>query len=167
MERRALRCLRWGIFFTFIDFRIGQWNLLPEFVGMLLFYGSIRSHKEPAPGEERVAPLFLVLAADGFLHWIWRFENTVEALVALADSLNALNVLLVEVAGRIRPGQPDRAAGLEVLRVCAVVLQCAVFLVSPFELQWLNSLLTVSVVAVCIALLVAVCRIRPEEDMQG
>ena len=156
MERRALRCLRWGIFFTFIDFRIGQWNLLPEFVGMLLFYGSIRSHKEPAPGEERVAPLFLVLAADGFLHWIWRFENSVEELVALAVSLYALYVLLGEVAGRIRPGQPDRA-----------VLQCAVFLVSPFELQWLNSLLTVSVVAVCIALLVAVCRIRPEKDMQG
>lgn len=164
MERKALNCLKWGIFFTFIDFRIGQLNLLPEFAGMLLFYASIRSHREPTPGERRVAPLFLALAVDELLHWIWQFENAVEALVALAVSLYALYVLLGEAAERIRPKQPDRATALDVLRVCAVVLQCAVFLVSPFEFQPLNTVLTIAVISVCIALIVAVCRIRPEEE---
>lgn len=164
MERKALNCLKWGFFFTFIDFRIGQLNLLPEFAGMLLFYASIRSHREATPGERRVAPLFLVLAVDGFLHWIWPFENAVEALVALAINLYALYVLLGEAAERIRPGQPDRAAALDILRICAVVLQCTVFLVSPFELQALNILLIIAVIAVCIALIVAVCRIQPEVD---
>lgn len=164
MERKSLNYLKGGILFTFLNFYIGQLNLLPEFAGMLLFYASIRSHREPRPGERQVAPLFLVLAVDGFLHWIWPFENAVEALVELAVSLYALYVLLGEAAERIRPGQPDRAAALDVLRICAVVLQCAVFLLSPFEIQLLNILLTVLVIAVCIALIVAVCRIRPEED---
>ncbi len=164
MERKSLNCLKWGIFFTFVNIEIGQLNLLPEFVGMLLFYASIRSHQEPRPGESRVAPLFLVLAADYFLHWIWQFENAVEGLLALAVSLYALYVLLGEAAERIRPMQPDRAAALDVLRICAVVLQCAGFLVSPFEIRPLNMLLTIAVISVCIALIVAVCRIRPEEN---
>ena len=167
MERRSLNCLKWGIFFTFVNIEIGQLNLLPEFVGMLLFYASIRSHQEPRPGESRVAPLFLVLAADYFLHWIWQFENAVEGLLALAISLYALYVLLGEVAERICPMQPDRAAGLEFLRACAVILQCIGFLVSPFGFQALNLLLTIAVIGVCIALIVAVCGIRQGEAVQG
>ena len=48
MERNALRCLKFGLLFDFLDFSIGSLEVLPDFVGMLLFYGSIRSHKEPA-----------------------------------------------------------------------------------------------------------------------
>ena len=147
MERRSLNCLKWGIFFTFVNIEIGQLNLLPEFVGMLLFYASIRSHQEPRPGESRVAPLFLVLAADYFLHWIWQFENAVEGLLALAVSLYV--------------------TGLEFLRACAVILQCIGFLVSPFGFQALNLLLTIAVIGVCIALIVAVCGIRQGEAVQG
>lgn len=165
MERKSLNCLKWGILFTFINIHIGRWNLLPEFVGMLLLYASIRSHEEPTQGEGRVAPLFLALAADYFLHWIWQFENALEGLIALTVSLYALYVLLGEVAERIRRLQPDRASGLEFLRVCAVVLQCAGFLASG--IQTLDILLTAGVIGVCVALVVVVCGIRPREAAQG
>ncbi len=162
-----MKYLKWGILFTFLDFYIGRLNLLPAFVGMLILYGSLRSHEEPTPAEGRVAPLFLVLAADYFLHWIWQFENAVEELIALAVSLYALYVLFGEVAERIRPAQPDKAARLEFLRACMVVLQCVVFLVSPYGIQALNFLLAALVIAVCIALIVAVCGIRTQEAVRG
>lgn len=167
MERKSLKYLKWGIIFTFLNFYIGRWNLLPEFAGMLLLYGSFRSHKEPTPAEVRVAPLFLALAADYFLHWAWQFENAVEELIALAVSLYALYVLFGEVAERVRSAQPDRAVRLEFLRACMVVLQCAVFLVSPYGVQALNLPLTVLVIGTCIALIVAVCGIRTQEPVRG
>ena len=79
----------------------------------------------------------------------------------LAIYLYVLYVYLGEVAGRIRPEQPERAGQLEGIRISAVLLQMAVYLLSPYGIQGLNALLTVSTLGVCAALLVTVCRIRP------
>ena len=161
MELRALNCLKWGILFLFLNVHIGRLNLLPDFVGALLLHASIQMQAERTQAQERLKPLLLLLAADSFLHWAWQFENGLEALLMLAIYLYVLYVYLGEVAGRIRPEQPERAGQLEGIRISAVLLQMAVYLLSPYGIQGLNALLTVSTLGVCAALLVTVCRIRP------
>ncbi len=133
MERRALNCLKWGILFLFLNVHIGRLNLLPDFVGALLLHASIQMQAERTQAQERLKPLLLLLAADSFLHWAWQFENGLEALLMLAIYLYVLYVYLGEVAGRIRPEQPERAGQLEGIRISAVLLRWRSICCRPME----------------------------------
>lgn len=163
MERKALTYLKWGAVFTFLNLYIGTWNLLPEFVGMLFFLGSIQSHEQPTQAEQALRPLLWVLAADFFLHWIWQFENILESLLILVISLYTIYVLIGEAAERIRTQQPEKAGTLDVIRGCNVVLQSAVFLLSPYGNEVLNVLLVLATGVLMVSLVVALCGVRPVE----
>lgn len=166
MERESLRCLKWGFLFLYIDFHVGTLNLLPAFVGMLLLYASIRAHREKRRPEEKLKPLLLALAGDGFLHWIWRFENGLESLLATVVALYVMYVLLGEAAERIRLNQPRRAAGLDRLRAAEVLFQVVVFVVQPVGGEGVNLALTLGGLGMYIALMATVCGIRPEEGIR-
>ena len=163
MEQKSLKYLKWGFVFLFIHVTVGV-DLLPDFVGALMLYASIQSHKQLTEAEERVKFLFLVLAADYFLHWIFPFDFILESLIITVISTYALYVLLGEVAGRIREKQADKAKHLNVVRVLMVISQVIVFVVSPYENESLNVLLALVSVGILIALLVVVCCVEAVEE---
>ena len=163
MEQKSLKYLKWGFVFLFIHVTVVV-DLLPDFVGALMLYASIQSHKQLTEAEERVKFLFLVLAADYFLHWIFPFDFILESLIITVISTYALYVLLGEVAGRIREKQADKAKHLNVIRVLMVISQVIVFVVSPYENESLNVLLALVSVGILIALLVVVCCVEAVEE---
>lgn len=164
MERKSLRYLQLGICFDFLDFTVGRFNLLPDFVGMLLFYASIQSHgRYTTQTEDKVKPLFLVLATDYFLHWVWQFENGLESLLFFLIYLYAMFVLMGEAAGRIRASQPEQARRIDAARVAVVLLQTFSFLAAPYGGELVSLLILVSDIGLAIALLTAVWKVRPVE----
>lgn len=166
MERASLKYLKWGVVFTFLNIYIGTLNLLPDFVGMLLFYASIQSHAGQTQPEQRLRPLLLILAADYFLHWIRPFENSLEGLLMLIISIYTFYVLLGEVAGRIKEHQPDSAKQIWFLRGWAILLQMAAFLLSPYEYETVNGVIVIAMVIMWIGLMVVLSGISPEEAME-
>lgn len=163
MEQKSLKYLKWGFVFLFFHITVVV-DLLPDFVGAWMLYASIQSHKQPTEAEDRVKFLFLVLAVDYFLHWIFRFDFILENLLITVISMYAMYVLLGEVAGRIRDTQPDKAKHLNVVRIVTVVSQLVVFVASPYENAELNAVLALVSVGNLIWLLVVVCCIEPIEE---
>ncbi len=51
---------------------------------------NIQAHESQTQGEKQVKPLFLLLAADYFVHWIWQFENGVEMLLTTVIYIYAI-----------------------------------------------------------------------------
>lgn len=168
MERTALKCLKWGLLFACVDIRIDSANIeiLPTFVGMMLFYASIQIHSHRTQAEERIKPLFLILAADHFLHWIWEFENGVEGLLRAVIYVYAIYVLTGETAVRVREYQPDQAGRLESVRVAMVLVHMFSFLVSSYGNVVLNFLTIFAAVGVWATFAVVLWGIRPEETME-
>lgn len=166
MERQSLRYLKWGSVFAFLNIYIGTWNLLPDFVGMLLFYASIQSHVRQTQPEQKLRPLLLVLAADYFLHWIWPFENSLEGLLILIISIYTFYVLLGEVAGRIKEQQPDSAKQITFIRVWVILLQTAAFLLSPYGYGTVSGVIVIAMVIMWIVLMVVISVISPLEAME-
>lgn len=163
MEQKSLKYLKRGFIFLFFHIYIGRIDCLPDFVGALFLFYSIQSHREQTPVEERVKSLFLVLAADYFLNWIFPFDFVLENLLMAVISIYATFVLLGEVAVRIREEQPERAKQLDVVRVLTVIFQVVMFMVSAYEIEYLNGMLIFVSVGVLIAQLVVVCKIEPAE----
>ena len=163
MEPKSLKYLKWGFVFLFFHITVVV-DLLPDFVGAWMLYASIQSHKQTTEAEDRIKYLFLVLAADYFLHWIFPFDLVLENLLITVISMYAMYVLLGEVAGRIREKQPDKANHLNVVRILMVVSQVVVFVLSAYENQELNAVMALISVGILIALLVVVCGIEPIED---
>ena len=163
MERNVLRCLKWGLLFNFVDFSIGSLEVLPDFAGMLLFYASIQAHESQTQGEKQVKPLFLLLAADYFVHWIWQFENGLEMLLMTVIYIYAIYVLFGEVAERIRTRQPESAGRLDVIRAGMVLLQVLAFFSSAYGNNVLNIAVIFAAVALAAACAVVICGIVPEE----
>ena len=163
MESKSLKYLKWGFVFLFFHITVVV-DLLPDFVGAWMLYASIQSHKQTTEAEERVKFLFLVLAADYFLHWIFPFEFILENLLITVISMYAMYVLLGEVAGRIRDTQPDKANHLNVVRILTVISQVVVFVASPYENEGLNAVLALISVGILIALLFVVCCVEPIEE---
>ena len=160
MEQKSLNCLRWGILFSILNIHVGRWNLLPDFVGMLLLGASVRSHREQTDAEEKLQPLFLILAVDSFAHWIWDFENGLESLICMVIYLYAFFVLLGEVILRIRDAQPEEAKRLETVRMCTIVFQALAFLAAPYGHKALNLGIVLVWLGFCAVLLWTVWRIR-------
>ena len=166
MERESLKWLKWGFIFMHVHITFVV-DLLPDFVGMLMLFASLRCHKCPSEAEERIQPLFLVLAADYFLHWIFPFEIGLERLLVTVIAIYAIYVLLGEVAQRIRESQPERAKQLGIVRVCDVLVQTVLFMVSAYEVAGLNEILVLVSLGMLVAMLVVVCGIQPEEVLEG
>lgn len=166
MERTSLRYLKWGMVFAFLNIYMGTWNLLPDFVGMLLFYASIQSHVRQTQPEQKLRPLLLVLAADYFLHWIWPFENSLEGLLMLIIYIYTIYVLLGEVAGRIKEHQPDSAKRISFIRGWTILLQMAAFLLSPYEYGTVNAVIVIAMIIFWIVLMVVISAISPEETVE-
>ena len=163
MERNALRCLKWGLLFDFVDFSIGSLEVLPDFVGMLLFYASIQANESQTQGEKQVKPLFLLLAADYFAHWIWQFENGLEMLLTTVIYIYAIYVLFGEVAERIRTQQQECAGRLDVIRAGMVLLQVFAFLSSAYGNNVLNVAVIFAAVALAASCVVVICGIALAE----
>lgn len=161
MDKRALRYLKLAILFNFLDFYIGWLNLLPNFVAMWLFYSYVRSHARQTETEERIKPLLLVLAADFFLHWIWQFENGIEALLIVVIYLYAVYVLIGEVSERVRPHQPEQAHKLDIMRILLVLLHSLAFLAAPYGNEVLNFLIAAANIGMCIVFIKVIWKIRP------
>ena len=165
MERESLKWLKWGFIFLHVHITFVV-DLLPDFVGMLMLFASLRCHKCLSEAEERIQPLFLVLAVDYLLHWIFPFEIGLEKLMMTVISIYANYVLLGEVARRIRESQPERAKRLDVIRVCNVLVQTVIFMVSAYEVAGLNEILVLVSLGMLIAMMVVVCGIQPEEEQE-
>lgn len=163
MEPKSLKYLKWGFVFLFFHITFVV-DLLPDFVGALLLYASIQSHKQTTEAEDRVKFLFLVLAADYFLHWIFSFDFILETLLITVISMYAMYVLLGEVGHRIQEAQPEKAKQLNVVRMLMAISQVVVFVASPYENEELNALLAVISVGILIGLLVVVCGIKVCEE---
>lgn len=163
MESKSLKYLKWGFVFLFFHVTVVV-DLLPDFVGALLLYASIQSHKQTTEAEDRVKFLFLVLAADYFLHWIFPFSFILENLLITIISMYALYVLLGEVAGRIREKQPDKANSLNVIRILLTILNVIVFVASPYENAGVNALLALAFVFILIVLLFVVGCVEAVEE---
>lgn len=161
MEQRSLTYLKWGFLFLCLNINIRSFELLPDFVGFLLLFGSIQSHSRQTEAEKTLKPLLLILAADYFLHWILDFQNGIEALLALVISLYVLFVLIGEVAERIRPEQSEKASLLGHIRQLILVQQVIFFGITAYGNEVLNGVAVVVVLVTWIVLLVAVCGIRP------
>lgn len=162
MDKRALRYLKLAIVFDFVDFYIGWLNLLPDFAAMWLFYAYVKSHgRWQTETEERIKPLLLVLAADFFLHWIWKFENGIEALLISVIYLYAVYVLIGEVSERVRPHQPEQARKLDIMRTLSVLLHSLAFLAAPYGNEVLNFLIAAANIGMCIAFIKVVWKIQP------
>ncbi|MCM1065393.1 MAG: hypothetical protein NC420_13185 [Eubacterium sp.] len=165
MERKSLTLLKLGILFLFLDFRIGNLDLMPEFAGMLFLFASLASHTEQTETEKRLKPLLLILAADCFLHWVIRFEHPVESLLISALMVYVIFLLMGEVIKRIREDQPDRASHLNFARMGTVIFLTMNFLLAAYDNPVINGLLVGCSLAMLIFLMVVVCRIRPGETM--
>lgn len=161
MEQKSLSYLKWGILLSFLNIHVGRWNLLPDFVGMLLLGASVRSHRERTDVEERLLPLFLILAVDSFAHWIWDFENGLETLIRMVIYLYVFFVLLGEVILRICAAQPEAAQRLETVRVCTILFQALTFLLAPYGYETLNLGIVLASLGICAVLLWTVWGIRP------
>lgn len=164
MEPKSLKYLKWGFVCLFFHLKIAGIDLLPDFVGAWLLYTSIQSHKQTTEVEDRIKFLFLVLAADFFIHWIFPFEFILENLVMTVISMYAMYALLGEVANRIQDSQTERAKQLNVVRVLTVISQVANFVVSAYGNAELNGLLVVISICILISLLVVVCGIKACEE---
>ncbi len=161
MERKALTMMKLGILFSFWHFNIGRVDLLPDFVGMLLFFAAVRCHKRMTDVERRMQPLLLLLAADFFLHWVFPFENTVESLIVMIVFLYVTFVLLGEVMERIRPYAPDAATRLGWLRVSMVVIQTASFLLQAYGNETINGIIVALTLLLLIVGMIVLCMIPP------
>ena len=168
MERRSLTFLKLGILFvffnfnlTFFNFNMGKVDLMPDFAGMLFLFASIVSHDIQTETEKRLKPLLMILAADDFLHWITRFENSLESLLSGVIFVYVIFMLMGEVVKRIQSEQPERALHLNAVRVGTVFFLTFHFLLSAYDNNILNGVLVVFSVSMLISLMVVVCRIRP------
>ena len=123
---------------------------------------NIQAHESQTQGEKQVKPLFLLLAADYFVHWIWQFENGVEMLLTTVIYIYAIYVLFGEVAERIRAQQPECAGRLDVIRAGMVLLPMFAFLSSAYGNNVLNIAVIFAVVALAASCTVVICGIVPE-----
>lgn len=65
-----VRRLAWGYFFLYVNFTLNGWNILPPFVGWLLFHRAIQGLKKGLPKLALLENFALVLCAWSVLEWL-------------------------------------------------------------------------------------------------
>lgn len=130
---RPVRRIALGYFFLYINLTVNGWNLLPPFVGWLLFRTAIPQLREELPKLDLLDCFSLVIFAWSVLEW---FPVELPGWLAPAQLVLQLMELyfhfqllteLAGLAGRCQqPGaRRDRARGILRARTGAVVLHTA------------------------------------------
>lgn len=160
MEQKAVTFLKLGILFLCVNIKIGRWDILPDFAGVLLLAASIECHAMRTEAEEKIRMLFLLLSADLFLHWIVDFENRLEGMLFTAVYCYAMFVLLEEAAERIRSLQPYRANLMKAAGTGLVLLHTTLYIASVYGYEFCYQWLNVFLLMVLVMLFTAVWGIR-------
>lgn len=156
--------MRCGIVLTTVHVNIGRIDLLPDFLGMILFILALHAHEEMTVVEKRTEPFLWILTADFFVKWLTGFSNSIESLLVTVISVYAFYVLVGEVMKRICDRQQDVAETLGLIRIAVVVLQAANFLLGSYAIDWLNALLVVAFLLAILCFFIKTFSIIPLED---
>lgn len=163
MTAKTLSYLKWGFVLLFFHISIGRWNLLPDFLGIILILVGIRSQKMTET-EVRIQPLLVVLAIDNFLHWFLIFDHELEELLITIISTYAIYILLGEIAGRIRESQASLSSRLHHVRIAYASLQVLSYLFGAYDNEVLVMLLAAGFIILLVVLLAALFGIKPMEE---
>lgn len=160
MTAKALTYLKWGFVLLFFNINIGRWDLLPDFLGIILILLAIRGQKMTET-EVRIQPLLVVLAVDYFLHWMLAFDHELENLLITVISIYGIYVLLGEIAVRIEDSQQSLAFRLHYVRIGYAVLQVLSYLFGAYNNGMPVILLAIGFVVLLVILLVTLFGIKP------
>lgn len=167
MEKKSLVLMRWGFVLSVVHVNIGRLDVLPDFLGIILFILALHAHDEMTVTEKRTEPFLWILTADFFIKWLTGFSNSIESLLVTVISVYAFYVLVGEVMKRIWEKQQEVAEVLGVCRIAFVILQVIAFLFSPYEIGWLNGILVVAFLLLALCFIVKTFAIIPlEEDAE-
>lgn len=156
--------MRCGIVLATVHVNIGRIDLLPDFLGMILFILALHAHEEMTVVEKRTEPFLGILTADFLVKWLTGFSNSIESLLVTVISVYAFYVLIGEVMKRICERQQEVAETLGLLRIAMVVLQAANFLLGPYDINWLNVVLVVGFLLTILCIFIKTFAIIPLED---
>lgn len=164
MEKKSLACMRWGFVFVMLHVNIGRVDVLPDFVGFILFIAALRAHEEMTAVEKRMEPFLWILAADALVKWLTGFSNNIEELFITVIGIYAFYVLIGEVMLRIGEKQPDAAGGFKVCRTVVAILYAANFLIGPYEIETVNVVLVAAFLISAVYIIVKSFLIVPLEE---
>lgn len=164
MEKKSLIFMRCGMVLSVVHINIGRIDLLPDFLGMILFILALHAHEEMTVTEKRAEPFLWILTADFFVKWLTGFSNSIEELLITVISVCVFYVLIGEVMKRIWDSQQDVAETLGLLRIAIVVLLAANFLVGFLAADWLNLALIVAFLLAIIFFFIKTFSIIPLEE---
>lgn len=163
MTAKALCYLKWGFVLLFFNINIGRWDLLPNFLGLILIILGVRS-QHMTETEKRIQPLLFVLAVDYFLHWIFAFDNELENLLITVIGIYAIYILLGEIAGRIEESFKNLSDRLHHIRIGFVVLQLLSYLFGAYDNEGIVIALSIGFVILLVILMVTLFAIKPEAE---
>lgn len=164
MEKRSLIYMRWGFVLAMVHVNIGRIDVLPDFLGIVLFIMALRAHEEMTVTEKRTEPLLWILAADFFIKWLTGFSNSIESLLVTVISIYAFYVLIGEVMRRIYEKQQETAEVLGGCRIAVVSLQMANYLLNPYGIEWLNGILAAAFLLLMLYFFIKTFAIVPLEE---
>lgn len=119
MDRKILSELKWGIVIILVDFNIGRFNLLPDFLGYLLFGMAVKEWKKEQPDLGRLKPFLWILGIESMIQWVFPFYNGLVQLVVTAVSCYTVYVLLGAQRESLRAASRIKLGGL---RGCGLAL---------------------------------------------
>lgn len=163
MTAKALCYLKWGFVLLFFNVSIGRWDILPDFLGIILIILGIRS-QHMTETDKRIQPLLFVLAVDYFLHWIFAFDNELENLLITVISIYAIYILLGEIASKIKEMFENLSDRLHHIRIAFVVLQLLNYLLGAYDNEWIMIALSIGFVIILVILIVTLFAIKPEAE---
>lgn len=171
MTAKSIKYMKWGFFLIFFHIHLssqnGSLDLLPDFIGMICLYLSLRSRINETEQERRLEPLYLILATDYLLHWFLEFQNGLESLLVTVISIYAMYVYLKEVQKRIVRDQPVEAARLEGVAIGYVLLQMLHYVLGAYEWQWLAVVIMLGFMILLLIMLYTLFHVRSQESLDG
>lgn len=165
---RGLSHAAWGYFFLFIDFNIGTVNILPGFIGFLLFYFSTKTMSSQHRDFVLLSPLCLLLFVYSLAGWVLSWFGTsldgymfLDILVAVTELyfhfqfLTDLAVLARQYQIANDPLDQNILTRRTILLITATVIK-VLYLLLPNSLEhpWSNFTIVLAIVSFLVALLI-------------
>lgn len=166
MDRKILSELKWGIVIILVDFNIGRFNLLPDFLGYLLFGMAVKEWKKEQPDLGRLKPFLWILGIESMIQWVFPFYNGLVQLVVTAVSCYTVYVLLGAAAGQLESRHPDQAGGLERLRIGVIALQVVYFFAGGYGNGTVLTILAAAMILLVIGILLNLHSVEAAERVQ-
>lgn len=166
MEKKSLVLMRWGFVLSVVHVNIGRIDVLPDFLGIILFILALHAHTEMTVAEKRTEPFLWILTADFLIKWLTGFGNSIESLLVTVISIYAFYVLIGEVMQRIGERQPEAADALGICRIAFVILQVLNYLLVPYGIEWLNGILVAAFLILLLYFFVKTFAIVALEDYE-